>query len=151
MSTDSKCSGKFLIISGSLRKNSLNDQLASLAAEVVRDKGATVDRGDMGDFDCPSYDQDVETEEGIPERVRLLRDRLVTSDAFIISSPEYNASMPGALKNIIGWLSRSRPQPFNGKQGMLLSASPSMVGGNRGLWSLRVPLERLGGDTMAVV
>jgi NAD(P)H-dependent FMN reductase len=37
-----------------------------------------------------------------------------------------------------------RPQPFNGKQALLMSASPSMVGGNRGLWSLRVPLEHLG-------
>jgi len=37
-----------------------------------------------------------------------------------------------------------RPQPFNGKQGFLLSASPSMAGGNRGLWALRVPLEHLG-------
>jgi hypothetical protein len=38
-------------------------------------------------------------------------------------------------------MSRMRPQPFNGKQGFLLSASPSVVGGNRGLWALRVPLE----------
>ena len=66
------------------------------------------------------------------------------SDAFIIASPEYNASMPGHLKNAIDWVSRIRPQPFNGRQGMLISASPSMAGGNRGLWSLRVPLEHLG-------
>jgi NAD(P)H-dependent FMN reductase len=52
--------------------------------------------------------------------------------------------MPGVLKNTIDWTSRLRPQPFNGKQGLLMSASPSMVGGNRGLWALRVPLEHLG-------
>ena len=52
--------------------------------------------------------------------------------------------VPGVLNNTIDWASRFRPQPFNGKQAMLLSASPSMVGGNRGLWSLRVPLEHLG-------
>jgi len=52
--------------------------------------------------------------------------------------------MPGVLKNLIDWVSRLMPQPFNGKQALLLSASPSMVGGNRGLWSLRVPLEHLG-------
>jgi chromate reductase, NAD(P)H dehydrogenase (quinone) len=45
---------------------------------------------------------------------------------------------------VIDWVSRFRPQPFNGKHAFLLSASPSMVGGNRGLWSLRVPLEHLG-------
>jgi NAD(P)H-dependent FMN reductase len=52
--------------------------------------------------------------------------------------------MPGHLKNAIDWASRSRPQPFNGHQALLLSASPSMVGGNRGLWALRIPLEHLG-------
>ena len=62
----------------------------------------------------------------------------------MIASPEYNASMPGVLKNVIDWVSRFRPQPFNGRQGLLLSASPSMAGGNRGLWALRIPLEHLG-------
>ena len=52
--------------------------------------------------------------------------------------------MPGVLKNAIDWVSRARPQPFNERHGLLMSASPSMVGGNRGLWSLRVPLEHLG-------
>ena len=41
-------------------------------------------------------------------------------------------------------MSRFSPQPFNEKHGLLLSASPSMVGGNRGLWALRVPFEHLG-------
>jgi chromate reductase len=52
--------------------------------------------------------------------------------------------MPGALKNAIDWVSRFRPQPFDEKSGLLLSASPSMVGGNRGAWALRVPFEHLG-------
>lgn len=62
----------------------------------------------------------------------------------VIVSPEYNDSMPGVLKNAIDWVSRARPQPFNERHGLLLSASPSMAGGNRGLWALRVPLEHLG-------
>jgi len=52
--------------------------------------------------------------------------------------------MPGFLKNAIDWVSRFRPQPFNERHALLMSASPSMVGGNRGLWTLRVPLEHLG-------
>jgi NAD(P)H-dependent FMN reductase len=99
----------------------------------------------MTDFDCPSYDGDVEKASGVPAGAERLRERLAAADAFIIASPEYNASMPGVLKNAIDWVSRVRPQPFNGRQGMLISASPSMAGGNRGLWSLRVPLEHLGG------
>jgi len=62
----------------------------------------------------------------------------------VIASLEYNASMPGVLKNSIDWVSRVGPQPFNERHGLLMSASPSMVGGNRGLWALRVPLEHLG-------
>lgn len=135
---------RVLVFGASLRRASLNRRLADLAALVVEEQGGTADRAQMADFECPSYDGDVERERGVPEGGQRLRDRLVAADAFIIASPEYNASMPGCLKNAIDWASRIRPQPFNGRQGMLLSASPSMAGGNRGLWSLRVPLEHLG-------
>ena len=134
----------FLIFGAALRKGSLNDRLASLAAACVTDHGGTVDRACMSDFDCPHYDGDLEAAGNVPQPAQELRKRLDANDGFIIASPEYNASMPGILKNAIDWASRLRPQPFNGKQGLLLSASPSMVGGNRGLWSLRIPLEHLG-------
>lgn len=135
---------RVLVFAASLRQASLNRRLAALATTVVEHLGGTADRAEMTDFDCPAYDGDVERERGVPAGARRLRERLVAADAFIIASPEYNASMPGYLKNAIDWASRFRPQPFNGRQGMLLSASPSMAGGNRGLWSLRVPLEHLG-------
>ena len=135
---------KILVFAASLRSGSLNQRLAALAAAVVQEHGAIADPATMADFDCPSYNGDDEHETGIPAGAQRLHDRLVASDAFILASPEYNASMPGFLKNAIDWVSRFRPQPFNGRQGMLLSASPSMAGGNRGLWSLRVPLEHLG-------
>jgi chromate reductase, NAD(P)H dehydrogenase (quinone) len=133
-----------LVFAASLRRASLNRRLAELAATVVEEQGGTADRAAMADFDCPSYNADAEQESGVPPGAQRLRDRLVAADAFIIASPEYNASMPGCLKNAIDWASRIRPQPFNGRQAMLLSASPSMAGGNRGLWALRVPLEHLG-------
>ena len=135
---------RVLVFAASLRRASLNRRLAELAAAVVEELGGAADLGEMRDFDCPSYDAEVERESGVPPPAQQLRERLVAADAFIIASPEYNASMPGCLKNAIDWTSRIRPQPFNGRQGMLLSASPSMAGGNRGLWSLRVPLEHLG-------
>jgi chromate reductase, NAD(P)H dehydrogenase (quinone) len=134
---------KTLVFAASLRTSSLNDRLATLAARSVESFGGVVDRASMADFDCPSYDGDDERE-GMPDGAKRLRDRLLASDGFIIVSPEYNASMPGVLKNVIDWTSRFRPQPFTRRYGMLMSASPSMVGGNRGLWSLRIPLEHLG-------
>ena len=132
-----------LVFSASLRARSLNTRLAELAAVTIEANGGEVDRSSMRDFDCPSYDQDLQ-DEGFPAGAEEFRRRLERCDGFVISSPEYNASMPGLLKNAIDWVSRYSPQPFNEKYGLLLSASPSMVGGNRGVWALRVPFEHLG-------
>jgi NAD(P)H-dependent FMN reductase len=134
----------YLVFAGSLRHGSLNDRLAKLAAGVLRANGGIVDQAAMADFDCPSFDQDVQGSDGIPPGAQEFRRRLEATDAFVIASPEYNASIPGVLKNAIDWVSRYRPQPFNERHCLLLSASPSMVGGNRGLWALRIPLEHLG-------
>jgi chromate reductase, NAD(P)H dehydrogenase (quinone) len=137
---------RVLVFGASLREGSLNDRLATLAAAVAEQHGAIVDRAGMAEFDCPSYDADREREEGIPPGAEAFRRRLLAADAFIVAAPEYNGSMPGLLKNMIDWVSRFRPQPWTRKHGLLMSASPSMAGGNRGLWALRVPLEHLGAN-----
>ncbi len=144
MAIDGRCSVKLLVFGASMREGSMNDKLASLAATVVTEKGGSVERATMSDFDCPPYDTDTELAKGIPPQAQDLHDKLVATDGFIIASPEYNASMSGVLKNAIDWVSRFRPQPFNGKQGFLIAASPSMTGGKIGLWALRQPLEHLG-------
>jgi chromate reductase len=135
---------RILVFSGSLRQASLNTRLAELAAQAVGDLGAEPDVASMRDFDVPVYDGDLEQRDGLPAGAHSLRDRLIANDGFILAAPEYNASVSGAVKNLIDWTSRFRPQPFREKQALLLSASPSMAGGNRGLWALRVPLEHLG-------
>jgi chromate reductase len=122
----------------------LNTQLARLAAVTIEANGGDVDYASMREFDAPSYDSDVQSNDGFPPGAESLRNRLESSDAFVVASPEYNSSMPGLLKNAVDWVSRFQPQPFNEHHGLLLSASPSMVGGNRGLWALRVPFEHLG-------
>ena len=134
---------RFLLFSASLRAGSLNTRLANLARTVIEANGGAVDAAAMSEFDCPSYNQD-EQAKAFPRGAEELRRRVEASDAFVIASPEYNGTPPGLLKNVIDWVSRFRPQPFNAKQALLLSASPSMVGGNRGLWALRVPFEHLG-------
>lgn len=135
---------RLLIFSASLRKDSLNTRLARLAAQVIEKNGGIADFAAMSDFECPSFSQDLEAQGIMPEGAQEFRKRLLANNAFIIASPEYNGSMPGYLKNAIDWVSRFRPQPLNEKQALLMSASPSMAGGNRGLWSLRMPLEHLG-------
>jgi len=135
---------RFIVFGASLRRASLNNCLAGLASRVVEQNGGVVDRACMQDFESPFYNADIEAESGPPAGARAFSDRLKMADGLIVASPEYNASMPAVTKNLIDWVSRIRPQPFNGKQAFLLSASPSMAGGNRGLWSLRIPLEHLG-------
>jgi NAD(P)H-dependent FMN reductase len=135
---------RFLVFAATTRDGSLNRRLAELAAETIVAKGGEVDLRAMSDFDAPSYDFDVQARDGFPRGAEALRDCVSINDGFVIASPEYNASMPGVVKNVIDWVSRFSPQPFNEKHGLLMSASPSMVGGNRGLWALRIPFEHLG-------
>lgn len=135
---------RILVLAGSSRTGSLNAKLAELTAAVIVKRGAIADAKSVEAFDCPSFSQNVEKGSGIPPGAEKFKKSLLENDAFIIVSPEYNGSMPGHLKNIIDWVSRFRPQPFNERHALLMSASPSMAGGNRGLWSLRIPLEHLG-------
>ena len=122
-----------LVFTASLRNDSLNTRLAKLATSIVEKNAGKADFANMNEFDCPSYNQDTELTGAVPKGAEQLRNRLLANDAFIIASPEYNASMPGNLKNVIDWVSRFRPQPFNERHALLMWASPSMVGGNRGL------------------
>jgi NAD(P)H-dependent FMN reductase len=139
----------FLVLSGSMRMDSLNTKMARLAAMTIEAEGGTVDFATMCDFSLPAYNGDDEDDSGIPPAAEDLRARLEATDAFIVASPEYNGSMAGCVKNAVDWVSRFRPQPFHGRHALLVSASPSMVGGNRGLWALRVPLEHLGAHVFA--
>ena len=133
-----------LIFSVSLRTGSYNNRLAELAARCSARAGADVDLAHISDWPVPMYDADTERADGPPPGLLGFTDRLAAAHALVIASPEYNASFPANIKNLIDWASRLRPQPLARKQVLLMSASPSMSGGNRGLWALRVPLEHLG-------
>jgi chromate reductase len=68
--------------------------LAELAAVTIESRGADVDRARMSDFDCPSYNLDVQSA-GFPAGAEVFSARLDACDGFVITAPEYNASMPG--------------------------------------------------------
>jgi NAD(P)H-dependent FMN reductase len=135
---------KLLAIAASLRRESLNRKLIEVAAALARDAGIEVDLADFHEFDMPLYDADLQAQSGFPSGARELARRIESTDGLMIASPEYNYSIPGTLKNAIDWVSRMKPMPLANKHGMLLSASSSLVGGIRGLWALRIPLEGLG-------
>jgi chromate reductase len=135
---------RVLVLAASRREQSVNRRLAGVAMLTIEHSGHVAELVTMSEFDIGPFDGDEEAENRFPDGAEQLRRRIEETDAFVIVSPEYNASMPGVLKNAIDWISRFRPQPFHQRHGLLMSASPSMVGGNRGLWALRVPLEHLG-------
>ena len=131
-------------LAASFRKDSINRRLLLLAEDIVRESGHEVDHAEFRDFDIPLYDGDLQAESGVPAGVEALGARIVGADAWLLASPEYNWGAPGTIKNAIDWLSRMQPVPLDRKSALLLSASPSLVGGARGLMSLRIPLEVLG-------
>ena len=135
---------KLLAFAASHRKDSVNRKLIDQAAIEAKKLGTTIDVRDFCDFDMPIYNDDQFQANGLPEGGKTFQQAIEECDGMIMAVPEYNWSYPGVLKNAIDWVSRSRPIPFNNKHCLLMSASPSMVGGIRGLLHLRVPLEALG-------
>jgi NAD(P)H-dependent FMN reductase len=135
---------KLLAFAASLRTGSWNRKLIAAAVEIATGSGVEVDLADFHEFDMPIYDADLQAATGIPAGAQELGRRVAAAHGLMIASPEYNFSLPGTLKNAIDWVSRLKPMPLRGKSGLLLSASNSPVGGIRGLWQLRIPLEGLG-------
>ena len=127
---------KVLAFAGSLRQGSLNKKLVKQAAKGAEAAGAQVTYIDLRDFDIPVYDGDFEAKVVQPEGGFRLKKLFDEHDGFLLSTPEYNSSIPGALKNVIDWLSRQVEgervyQQFEGKVCVLMSASPGAFGALR--------------------
>lgn len=136
---------KILAFAGSTRKESYNRKLLANAVEIAEELNAEVTVVDLKELALPLYDGDYETENGIPENGIKFMNMLIEHDGFMISSPEYNSSFSGVLKNAIDWASRPvkglKPlAAFDGKTALLMSASTGTLGGLRGLHSLRMML-----------
>ncbi len=139
---------RILAFAGSTRSGSFNKQLIRLGAESVRQAGAEVTFVDLSDYPMPLYDGDLELKEGMPEKALDLKKLAAGHDGFFISTPEYNNSITGVLKNTIDWMSRvaDKGDPgdvFKGKAAALMSASPGPWGGIRALPHVRAVLNAL--------
>lgn len=135
---------KVLLFAGSLRKASLNKKLVGVANKLVQKiDGIETRVVDLQEYQFPVYDGDIEAK-GIPESVNKFAQYIGKADVIIISSPEYNGSISGVLKNTLDWVSRTKPMPFAKKNVLLLGASPGELGAMRGLAHARAPLEAMG-------
>ena len=141
---------RVLAFAGSTRRASLNRTLVRIAAAGAREAGAAVNEIDLRDYRLPVFDQDDEAERGKPAPAEALKQQLIDHEAWLVAAPEHNSSITAVLKNGIDWASRPDPGDagplvaFRGKLVVLMSASPGVLGGLRGLVHVRAILGNLG-------
>jgi chromate reductase, NAD(P)H dehydrogenase (quinone) len=117
---------RILAIPGSLRRDSHNARLLRHAVERAPD-GIEIDVY-TGLKSIPPYDEDDDTDPA-PAPVAALRRAVAEADGILIATPEYNASIPGVLKNAIDWVSRPRAStPFQNKPAAVIGASTGQFG-----------------------
>ena len=119
---------KLIALSGSLRKASFNTRLAHAMAARAPD-GVEIEVATC--HGIPLYDGDLEKAEGVPPAVVDLRERIQAADGLVLITPEYNAGMPGVLKNTLDWLSRPPKEmsaTFRGKPTGIAGATPGGLG-----------------------
>jgi chromate reductase, NAD(P)H dehydrogenase (quinone) len=121
---------KVVALSGSLREGSMNTALLNA---IIRIAPESFDTTLHSLSDIPVYSDDIEVA-GPPPAVKELRAAVAAADGLIISTPEYNRDMSGALKNALDWLSRPVFEgALNGKDIIALVATESTYHG-MGAW-----------------
>lgn len=115
-----------LTLVGSLRAGSWT---AAVTDHLLGRLPQSTTRTDVALGELPHYSEDLDTEAALPEPARRLRAELERADVVLVATPEYNGSLPGALKNALDWASRPRGSAaLSGKPAAVLSVSPSPRG-----------------------
>ena len=124
---------KIIGFSGSLRAGSFNT-FALKAAQELALEGVEIEIYDISGF--PPFNQDADANP--PQMVADLKAAIRAADAVIFSSPEYNYSVPGHLKNVIDWASRPYgDSAWDGKPALIMGASIGAIGTARMQYHLR--------------
>lgn len=113
-------------LSGSLRKGSYNTKLLKAAAQLLP-PDVSMDIVSIEDIPLYNADLDLPVAKKRPGSVEHFRKMLADADGILISSPEYNYSIPGGLKNALDWASRGEDSP-------LLRKPIAVIGATTGLW-----------------
>lgn len=135
---------KIVAISGSLRKESYNTKLLNKLGRLISNE---IEYKLLDISTIPLFNEDLEIEDN-QSIVKELSNEISSSDIVIISTPEYNYSVSGVLKNALDWLSRGENPPFENKTTIVLSASLSRFGGVRAQSHLRQILLGLGANVL---
>ena len=137
---------QILGLSGSLRAGSHNAALLRAAAALLRPPARLEPFAHLREI--PPYDEDADVEPA-PLAVAVLRARIAAADAVLIATPEYNASVPGALKNALDWASRPFPEnALRGRPVAVVGASTGIFGAVWAQSELRKALRTAGADVL---
>ncbi len=131
---------KLVFLGGSLRPASLNRRLLQHLARQAEARGHFIQCFVGEELRLPLYEDDLPT----PAVVLRMAEAFREAQGAVIVSPEYNAGIPGHLKNAVDWLSVQKPSPWTGLPVLLAAASPGAFGGSRGLMTWRATLANLG-------
>lgn len=124
---------KILGVAGSLREGSYNKKLLNAATKLAP-FDAEINIFDIKNI--PLYNEDIE--KPLPKEVLELKRQIISSDAILFVTPEYNYSIPGVLKNVIDWGSRPYgDDSWNNKPVAITGASPGGFGTIRAQMQLR--------------
>ena len=133
---------RILAISGSLRRGSHNTMLLRAAGGLLAPEHELVFWDGLRDV--PPYDEDSDAEQA-PAPVSALREAVRAADAVLIATPEYNSSIPGALKNALDWASRPfATNAFRNKPVAVIGSSAGMFGAVWAQAELRKVLAAMG-------
>jgi chromate reductase, NAD(P)H dehydrogenase (quinone) len=132
---------RLLALSGSLRRDSHNTRLLQGARGLLPD-GVELEIFDQLDA-IPPYSEDDEHE--APPAVAALKAAIAGADGVLVATPEYNASIPGQLKNALDWVSRPiATTPLRGKPAAVVGASMGLFGAVWAQAELRKVLSTIG-------
>src|SRR5690606_26012753 len=132
-----------LTLSGSIRQGSQNRKLQHYVGQRLEAAGVTVTAIDLGDFDMPIFNEDLEPD-NVPEAAGRLAELWRSHDIIFIASPEYNGGATPLLVNTLAWLSRQKPSPFRHAIFGIGGVSSGKYGTIWGLSHLRESLTKVG-------
>jgi NAD(P)H-dependent FMN reductase len=141
---------RILVFAGSIRTGALSAKVAAAAAKelaLVADTDVTTIS--LADYPLPIFNGDLEAEKGVPENATKLARLIAAQQGVLISTPEYNHSLPPLLTNTLAWVSRIRHSgtiPYRHKVYAIAASSDGRIAGARAVIDLRkVLVPALGG------
>ena len=138
---------KIIAFAGSNSKKSINRQLASYTASLL--KNVEIEILELNNFELPLYNIDEETSNGIPKKAIEFLKTLHTAEGIILSLAEHNGNFTSVFKNIYDWSSRIEKKLWNNIPMLLMATSPGVRGGATVLSIAKSGFPYMGGNIVA--